>query len=521
MEGNSITSFENLCKIFEMRIKLDREKGIKTPTDILDNYEKYSMKIDAFYNSKFQKELKSLISPAVTIEKEEDRLRRLIKLLEDRLEKRKELEDRYYDSTGEYILGLQIIVSESELEDKRDRLSLISKYLETNKEIEDVTDSINKLKDLLVLEEEKREEYVSKNEIMEDELCASFMSTIKDDEYFKNSNVSETKETLDITKESVGALADSGLSEDYASYIEEAEKNYYSCKYKEILLKIYKLVVNFEEDFKLICGKRENISDLLLEMKELRDYLSIETEDVLYSFEKCLLVQNKTLDNEREVIENITNYTSRIEFKEERLEELNDINSSTDILSILREYGLIETYDIDEEVDEKLDLFEEEKVIDEPIVVNEEVEENPSFETLSTLEYNPYRIVEVKDYPKTLNVGLARLKGESVREKVNKKLNPKISETTFDGVNSSALELEVSLDNNLELNNSEEEKIKEEIENKDSVIENSIPVWGIPTEPVVNNTEVSESLPIWEVAKPVFEISNTASDNISNIDILM
>ena len=25
MEGNSIKSFENLCKIFEMRIKLDKE----------------------------------------------------------------------------------------------------------------------------------------------------------------------------------------------------------------------------------------------------------------------------------------------------------------------------------------------------------------------------------------------------------------------------------------------------------------------------------------------------------------
>ena len=27
MEGNSIKSFENLCKIFEMRIKLDKERN--------------------------------------------------------------------------------------------------------------------------------------------------------------------------------------------------------------------------------------------------------------------------------------------------------------------------------------------------------------------------------------------------------------------------------------------------------------------------------------------------------------
>ena len=37
MEGNSIKSFENLCKIFEMRIKLDKERNIKTPSDVIDN----------------------------------------------------------------------------------------------------------------------------------------------------------------------------------------------------------------------------------------------------------------------------------------------------------------------------------------------------------------------------------------------------------------------------------------------------------------------------------------------------
>ena len=109
MEGNSIISFENLCRIFEMRIKLDKEKGIKTTLDILDNYEKYSKKIDSIYNSEFQKELKPLISPAITLEKEEDRLRRLIKLLEERLDRRVELEDRFYASTGKYITGLMPI----------------------------------------------------------------------------------------------------------------------------------------------------------------------------------------------------------------------------------------------------------------------------------------------------------------------------------------------------------------------------------------------------------------------------
>ena len=135
MEGNSLNSFENLCKIFETRIKLDKEKNIETPPDVLINYEKYSKKIDSIYNSKFEKEIKPLIVPAVTIEKEEERLGKLISLLKSRLEKREELENRFYLTTGRYIKGLQLVVSESEFEDKKNRLETITKYLDTRNEI--------------------------------------------------------------------------------------------------------------------------------------------------------------------------------------------------------------------------------------------------------------------------------------------------------------------------------------------------------------------------------------------------
>ena len=120
MEGNNVRSFENLCKIFEMRIKLDREKKVKTPSDVLINYEKYAKKIDNIYNEEFEKEVRPLITPSKTIEEEKDRLEKLIKLLEDRLEKRNDLEDRYYLATGDYISGLQIVISDKELDEKRE-----------------------------------------------------------------------------------------------------------------------------------------------------------------------------------------------------------------------------------------------------------------------------------------------------------------------------------------------------------------------------------------------------------------
>ena len=197
MEGNSITSFENLCKIFEMRIKLDKKKGVKTSLDVLSNFEKYSKKIDAIYNSEFQKELKSLISPAVTLEKEEERLKKLIKLLEERLDRRVELEDRFYNSTGKYITGLQVIVSESELAEKKSRLSIISNYLETSREIDNINESLNKLKTSLEEENAKKKEYEEKNKMMEDELYSSFIKIIKEDDYYRNIEDDEIDTKLD------------------------------------------------------------------------------------------------------------------------------------------------------------------------------------------------------------------------------------------------------------------------------------------------------------------------------------
>lgn len=540
MEGNSITSFENLCKIFEMRIKLDKKKGVKTSLDVLSNFEKYSKKIDAIYNSEFQKELKSLISPAVTLEKEEERLKKLIKLLEERLDRRVELEDRFYNSTGKYITGLQVIVSESELAEKKSRLSIISNYLETSREIDNINESLNKLKTSLEEENAKKKEYEEKNKMMEDELYSSFIKIIKEDDYYRNieddeidtkldeirGKVSETKETLDITRESVGSLINSGLKEDYTSYVEEAEKNYYNYKNKEIILKIYKLVIDFEDDFKLICSKREKINELIEEKKDLKDDLTIGIDDELLSFEKVLLIQIKTLDEEKEILENIANYTSRIKFKEERLEELNEINSSSETLPILREYGLVDTYD-SVNVEENLSQEDESSEIVVP----------STYDNMNIVQkvYNPYRIVEVKDYPKSLNIGLAKLKGESVREKVNKKLNPKENEAvqSFNEMTGNEKDTNIFINNNSNnnssLNNCDMDMVSSNRELDDNLtykkVENDAPIWTIPTEvepkSIDLNKQSPDSLPVWESVKPTHvapEVMDKKED-INNINI--
>ena len=508
MEGNSIKSFENLCKIFEMRIKLDKERNIKTPSDVIDNYEKYAKKIDSIYNKEFEKEIRNLISPEVTLEKEETRLKRLIKLLEERLDKRRELEEHFYNSTGKYIDGFQLVVSEDELEEKKTRLDTITKYLTTKSEIDELTTSISKLKNSLIELEKEKEEYTEKNKVMEDNIYSSLMTSIKNDEYFTKINednynielstvedkVRENEETLEVTLDSVKSLMNSGTDDDYTSYIEDAEKNYYIWKNREIILKIYELVIAYEEDFDRIIAKRNKLEDLIEENNHLKNKLHIEDNNELLDFENLLLEQKDTLNSEKEVLENIVNYTSRIKFKEERLEELEEINNSYEILTILREYGIIDTYDTEEEAEEIPEEVSEE--MPEEDAPKEEVLEDIVNDTI-----DPYRIKEVIDYPKTLNIGLAKLKGESVRETVNRKLNPQPKINLFN-----ELTKDMKPEEKVEETPSTNESVKEEPKQpvKEDIVPetNNItpePIWTMPTEEIEPVKEPKEEKPVWTI----------------------
>lgn len=548
MEGNNVRTFENLCKIFEMRIKLDREKKVKTPSDVLINYEKYAKKIDNIYNEEFEKEVRPLITPSKTIEEEKDRLEKLIKLLEDRLEKRNDLEDRYYLATGDYISGLQIVISDKELDEKRERLGLINRYLETTSEIESVHDSISKLKVLLSEEEEKKEDYKGKNQIMEDDLYSEFMKVIKEDNAYNNitednideelnnikSLVKESKETLDVTRDSVKNLITSGLEDDYSSYVDEAEKSYFVIKNKELFLKLYKLVNTFEDDFNGIFTKRDNIEEILDERKSLREDLSITDIDELTSFEKKVLEQISVTDKEKEVLDNISNYTSRIEFKESRLDELEHDNNSVEILAILREFNLIDTYDSDEYGNDEESKEDTSDEIKEETKEEELQEEEPIVKEV----IDPYRIKDVRDAPLTLNLGLAKLKGEAVREKVNKKLNPKpvsFDEILSDTKKEKSVVSEKSEEPSLEVPSIPEETKVEEKKNdtpatpmwempkwEEPVIEEpkvKPPVWNIPTSSEnKEDDKIVSAVPLWEDIKPKLG-DNTPNNLDTNIDI--
>lgn len=506
MEGNSIKTFENLCKIFEMRIRLDNAKGESVSPEIIEDYEKYATKIDTIYNEEFQSSLKNLISPRKTLEEERERLEKLISLLEDRLEKRSVLAGNFHKTTGKYIKNLQLIVSEKELNNKKERLSVISKYLDTTKETEDIKNSVQKLKEDLAEEETKKADYEEKNKTLEDELYSSFVTSIENDEYYGNieeeklddllvevsKKAKESKETLDITKESISSLVSSGMDDEYESYIEEANKSYYLWKEREIVLSIYSLVINFEEEFNGLLKKREEINKLFDERKDI----VLDKEDVLIPFENVMEKQSKILSDEKDILDNITNLTSRIDFKEERLEELEIVLKEPEVLAILDEFNLLP--DIPEEPKEEvIPVFDIPN--DEPIAK----------------EINPYEIISIDNNPPTLNIGLAKLKGASVRDKVNKKLNPELN--TSQNI--------INIDDNPSNFNNEEnitEEIKEEpnIETE-SNIPTVTPINDIPvTDNVINkNTNIPDPVVLNEVPKSGTPVIDKTIPNLNTMDI--
>ena len=156
--------------------------------------------------------------------------------------------------------------------------------------------------------------------------------------------------------------------------------------------------------------------------------------------------------------------------------------NSVEILSILREYGLIDTYDNKEEL--------EEVPLETPEL--EEEDNGDEEEEIFVKEINPYRIVDVIDYPKSLNIGLARLKGESVREKVNKKLNPTIKAPTFDDITN---EIDNSKEEDKVIDTSNNDLVDDKKLDNEGVKEDIVtPTWDIPKKEEVVT-------PTWEVPK--------------------
>lgn len=447
----------DLYKILRMSILLNQGENDK---DTLRKFKESSISIDKALNDKYNLELEDMFYSTDTLEEEEKRLKKLVSFIKDRINERKSLIDDYRTVTSKSLNDLEYINKSSELDLYENRLSLIKEYLDNSKLLEIETEDLNKLRSDLVEEIEDKKENEKRNVTLEEELNNAFVNDLYDMDLFNEisendidikldelrDQIIEAKEQKDTFLNAFSNLKSSGISGEleveYSSYVENAKRNYYYLKEKEILYKLYKLISVKQKEYGYIFSKREDVKELLKERLLLRNDLGIKDKDNLSNIYDVIKEHNSIILEEKKTQENINVLTERVKIKEKKCDNLTVSLKRPEILSILSEYSLIDTYNnddidnslLDDESENEIEDVEDnnslnyslldsldsssediEEDIDNNSFKDEEIDEDIEVEDIKTYKVNEVKNIEVLP---TMNCGLSRLKSISVMKKV-------------------------------------------------------------------------------------------------------
>lgn len=363
---------ENKYKILRMSLLLgsdeDREETIK-------NFEDAARDIDEMNDEVYHNDIEKKFYDTITLEEEEKKLAVLVDYIGGRVEQRISLLSDFANVTGYDLQSLPPIKYYDKLDDYKERLKYIREYLSNTNQINLLNEEIEQA------EKELKEAYVNKatseecNSRNEEIIFNKFSKLLKTIDDFKDvtednidsilndviSAVEDSKKSLDIFTKSFTTLSGSGISyeeeEEYRSYVSNAEEVYYKNKEQEYLLRIYKHLLIKETEYSYILTKRETINDILYERLELRNKLDIKDADILANMYDILQRQYEDIRRQSKNIENIEILTENINHKKEQLNDLEQDNQKVEILALLREFCLIDTYN---EFDNKTNELENE-----------------------------------------------------------------------------------------------------------------------------------------------------------------
>ena len=526
----------DLYKILRMSVLLSQRE---VDEQTLTKFKEASLNIDRMVSEEYNEKLDTMFYDTTTLEDEESRLKNLVAFIKDRIEKRKSLLEDYRNVTSTELVDLEYIDKSGDLDLYETRLDTIKDYLDSSKLIQANEEDLEKLKEQLVNEYDLKSSNELRNSKLEDELYNSFVNILYEMDLYSSfdldnidreieklkKEISETKEQKDTFVSAFNNLKESGITGDleleYASYVENSKRNYYYAKEKEIILKLFKLIESKESEYSNLYNKRDEIFDLLNERSLLRSELSIKDKDYLSKLSTLLLEQKNEIEVQGTNVDNINVLTERIKLKENRLEELNKKIKRPEILSLLKEYSLIDTYDHEDiGIDGEMDV--EDGVSLEDNIENENVD---SFDLLKELipevdfsfgednfvqkVYKDNQIKESLVVP-SMNFGLSRLKSISVMKRVADMLgiNAKKEKQKIEDRKTEVIELVPNTDNVIEHSNEEVfEDVKsqddlfwtpvefvdmkkdvEEVEKEESKIQESI----VPEELNIQQTEVKK-----------------------------
>ena len=436
----------DLYKILRMSVLLSQDEVDELT---LSKFKDASINLDKMYTEDYEEKLESMFYSTSTLEEEVERLRKLVDFVKDRIEQRKSLQSDYKNVTGNELNDLEYIEKASELDLYEKRLNLKElTYLESE----------------LANEFDRKKSNEEKNVNLEDKLYTDYINILYemdlqsltkvediDEELNKIAKeINEAKDQKDTFVTAFDNLKASGISGDleleYASYVENSKRNYYYVKEKEILLELYELIEKKEKEYSNLFTKRTNVKTLLKERLTLRKEMNIKEKDLLLPIYDLVEEQSHEIEEEKSNTDNINVLTERIKLKENRLEELNKEVKKPEVLSLLKEFHLIDTYDHDDETLNKDYLFGDEKeeqpeelkdLVKEDILETEpEAEENTSDSLFKDLmdevndkgeeveetepqeeTYLPNQI-KSSEMIMSMNFGLSRLKSISVMKRV-------------------------------------------------------------------------------------------------------
>ena len=455
---NSNKIKENKYKILRMSLLLgngdDRE-------DTINNFEDAAREIDSMNDDIYLKDLEGKFYDTLTLEEEEKKLAVLVDYIGGRVEQRMSLLSDFSNITGFELINLPPIKYQDKLDEYKSRLGYIREYLDNTRKINslkgEISDFENKLNDAYV----KKAKAEEKNLKDEEELLNRFKSIIKNIPEFNDvtldnvdsklneviSLVLDSKKSLDIFDKSFATLNQAGISEaeeeEYLSYVNGAKEAYYNNKEEEYLFRIYILLNSFETEYSKILFKRNSLNDIIYDRINLRKELNILSNDVLSGLYDLIDRQYDDIKSQNVNIDNIESFVNDINVRRNEVNDLEQDNQKVEILSLLKEFCIIDTYDgmdnnSDNLAQNNIDIVDSGKdndiinkvddisVKDDDVIDNGNLDDNFSIADVDNAKDN--QVVSMMDSSK-INIEEATLKSNNVMKRVGEMLGVKLKDT--------------------------------------------------------------------------------------------
>ena len=334
----------------------------KDKEKLLDSYMEVARSVNDKRYTAYVEGLDDFYYKTYNLEDEKVRLNALIKYINGYRDAFSKFNNEYKEITG---LDLEDKEQYNDLSIYENRLDNIKEYLSNCNRIKSLEEEVRNYEREMERFTEEALNNDRVNHELEEKLLEFFMSFIHNNSFCEALDYSDIGFELEKVRDEIGHkrdeldnfymayesllnqnLPDSKINE-YKSYVKEARMDYYTSREKEYVYELYELISSIETEYSDVVNKRERISRIFDDRLLLRGQLEIIDEDSFMDIEKFCNNQYSVIKAEKRVNDNINDAERKIESAKEEIRGLRDRNETVDILSILNEFGIIDTYNSD------------------------------------------------------------------------------------------------------------------------------------------------------------------------------